>query len=406
MRGSGDADNLEPLEEEDLEPGSFDLVAPGRSSMDRYSLEERSNFFFSTEHPAVIFADGRLLHRFTGFLCAHRQASIPLLIFYLDALKALRAIEYSNAVIEALEPLKDHDFSRTSTPGTVNEFLRKKADSAFQALAQEDLPAFVTHVWTQTVSASIKKRITGTLPAHLRDMSEGLAEVFCLTDPSQNDNPIVFASEGMSCSTDFSRRWSKHTKHRYRVPSNYPVWDELCHSGKTAASFRAPKTNPFSVRRIREKLEAGKEHYETFLNYRRDGAPFMNLLMCAPLFDSRGKVRYFIGAQVDVSGLAKDCVGLESLQRLVDKQSQANVSEEDGEERRGLRGRAGEGGDEFRLLSEMLNLRELGNSSQARGNNAPPPERRRRACGGSHEQLAQATDPDPRRTVLHPKRRY
>lgn len=71
-------------------------------------------------------------------------------------------------------------------------------------------------------------------------------------------------------------------------------------------------------------LKQGKEHYETFLNYRRDGLPFMNLLMCTPLFDSKGQVRYHLGAQVDVSGLAKDCSGLESLRRLVDRDEEQN----------------------------------------------------------------------------------
>ena len=46
----------------------------------------------------------------------------------------------------------------------------------------------------------------------------------------------------------------------------------------------------------------------------------MNLLMTAPLCDSRGKIRYFIGAQVDVSGLVKECTELESLQRLLEMQ--------------------------------------------------------------------------------------
>lgn len=89
--------------------------------------------------------------------------------------------------------------------------------------------------------------------------------------------------------------------------------------GRNCRFLQGPKTNPFAVQRIREKLDQGKQHYETFLNYRRDGSPFMNLLMCAPLMDSTGIVRYFLGAQVDVSGLAKDCSGLESLRRLVDK---------------------------------------------------------------------------------------
>lgn len=45
----------------------------------------------------------------------------------------------------------------------------------------------------------------------------------------------------------------------------------------------------------------------------------MNLLMFTPLLDSTGTVRYFLGAQVDISGLVKDCSGLESLRRLVDQ---------------------------------------------------------------------------------------
>lgn len=78
----------------------------------------------------------------------------------------------------------------------------------------------------------------------------------------------------------------------------------------------------------------------------------MNLLMVAPLCDSRGKIRYHIGAQVDVSGLVKDCTDLESLQRLVVKQQQ-QVSFNEPVNR--VEGK----GDEFQELSEMLNIGEL-----------------------------------------------
>jgi hypothetical protein len=121
-----------------------------------------------------------------------------LLIYYLDALKALRAIEYANAVAEALEHIEGHDFSKHRARPTVNAWVQEKADLAFAALVRDDLPAFVTHTFIQVVSVSIQRRICGTLPPHLREASEGLAEVFCLTDPSRLDNPIVFASEGMS----------------------------------------------------------------------------------------------------------------------------------------------------------------------------------------------------------------
>jgi hypothetical protein len=78
----------------------------------------------------------------------------------------------------------------------------------------------------------------------------------------------------------------------------------------------------------------------------------MNLLMTAPLCDSRGKIRYFIGAQVDVSGLVKECTELESLQKLLELQ-------ERGEEAPQLHKPSVEKSDELRELSEMLNQGEL-----------------------------------------------
>ena len=78
----------------------------------------------------------------------------------------------------------------------------------------------------------------------------------------------------------------------------------------------------------------------------------MNLLMTAPLCDSRGKIRYFIVAQVDVSGLVKECTELESLQKLLELQ-------ERGEEAPQLHKPSVEKSDELRELSEMLNQGEL-----------------------------------------------
>lgn len=191
-----DVDRLSPLLEDD--PRSFDLVAPGEADMSKggFSLELRSEELFSKEHLEAIFHDTPSLLRFTSFLSMSRPKSIPVLIYYLDALKALRAINYANAVAEALEPLEGHDFSRNPARPTVNAILEDRAKQAFDVLVRDDLPAFITHVFIQVVSVSIQKRITGNLPPLLREASEGLAEVFCLSDPSRTDNPIIFASEG------------------------------------------------------------------------------------------------------------------------------------------------------------------------------------------------------------------
>ncbi|KAI9750106.1 MAG: hypothetical protein M1815_002024 [Lichina confinis] len=73
----------------------------------------------------------------------------------------------------------------------------------------------------------------------------------------------------------------------------------------------------------------------------------MNLLMISPLRDSKGEVRYHIGAQVDVSGIVKECTDLESLRRLVlrdEAEAEAEVEPKK---------------DAFQELSEMFNMHEL-----------------------------------------------
>jgi len=188
-------DQLEPVVEDD--PASYNLVAPPpRTAHDEYSLERASQALFSRDHLQVIFADPAFLLQFTSFLGLHRPQSVPLLVHYLDSLKSLRAIHYANAILQGLDPVDGLDFTRRAVKPTINTFLEDRANSAFDALVKEELPAFITHQYIQVVSISIAARITGSLAPHLRDASEGLAEVFCLTDPSRPDNPIVFASEG------------------------------------------------------------------------------------------------------------------------------------------------------------------------------------------------------------------
>ncbi|KHJ31498.1 putative white collar protein [Erysiphe necator] len=318
-----------------IDANSFDLVVPDTNNSEispHHFLEDRSELLFSHEHLQIIFNDSCLLLKFTSFLSSYRVSSIPILVYYLDSIKALKAISYSNAIAEALEPIPGFEFTAEPVIRTSNSDLETKSKKAFDILVREDLPAYITHVYAQTVSQSIQRRITGTLPAHLVEASEGLAEVFCMTDPSRPDNPIIFSSEEF------------HRTTQYGIP--YVI-------GRNCRFLQGPKTNPFSIKRFREKINAGMEHCEVILNYRRDGSPFMNLFMCAPLCDSKGKIRYFIGAQVDVSGLVNECSDFESFKRLVAKvervRNDSNASLEIEEETK----------DEFQELSEMLNLQEL-----------------------------------------------
>ena len=228
------SDPMEPLTGDPA--GSFDLVAPAEEGRQVFSLEARSEQLFSRAHLEIVFANPSSLLRFTAFLSTYRPQSVPILIYYLDALKALKAIRYANAIAEALSPIPNYDFTADLANPTTNRELEHKAASAFTVLTHEDLPAFITHVFIQVVSQSISRRITGTLAPHLREASEGLAEVFCLTDPSRPDNPIVFASEGMPARLFI---FFNGAKLFIRISSYHPVWHELCHWAKLSFSPRS-----------------------------------------------------------------------------------------------------------------------------------------------------------------------
>lgn len=45
--------------------------------------------------------------------------------------------------------------------------------------------------------------------------------------------------------------------------------------------------------------------------------------MIAPLYDNQGRVRYFIGAQIDINGLIEGGRGLDSFERLLAQDRQA-----------------------------------------------------------------------------------
>jgi hypothetical protein len=238
-----ESEQLDPVLEDD--PKSFELVAPPVNVPRGFSVEQRADDMFSRAHLEEIFEDVQSMLRFIQFLSDHRPNSIPLLTYYLDALKALKAIKYANALAEGLLPITGLDFTNTNVDRTINASLEKRALVAFDALVNEDLPAYISHVFVQEVSLSLKQRVTGTMPVHLRETSNGLAEVFCLTDPSREDNPIVFASEEF------------HRTTQYGV--DYAI-------GRNCRFLQGPKTSRNSINRLADGVKQGKEVNELFIN--------------------------------------------------------------------------------------------------------------------------------------------
>ena len=76
--------------------------------------------------------------------------------------------------------------------------------------------------------------------------------------------------------------------------------------------------------------------------------------MCVPLRDQSGKVRYYLGAQLDITGLVNDCTGLTTLQKIVDRNDADPIHDMNGDSAEESLQK-----DEFEQLSEAFNPQEL-----------------------------------------------
>lgn len=106
-------------------------------------------------------------------------------------------------------------------------------------------------------------------------------QCFIITDPSLQDNPIVYASQDFLSLTGYSR-------------------DEVL--GRNCRFLQGAETSPQKVKQIREAVTSGSDVTVTFVNYTADGTPFWNKLFIAALRDAQNNIVNFIGVSVKVAG--------------------------------------------------------------------------------------------------------
>ncbi|BCM85237.1 hypothetical protein mvi_36980 [Methylobacterium indicum] len=101
-----------------------------------------------------------------------------------------------------------------------------------------------------------------------------------LTDPNQDDEPIVF------------------TNRAFLDLTGYGV-DEVV--GRNCRFLQGPDTQPDRLDEIRAALRDNRDLTIEIVNHRRDGTPFVNALFIGPVFDGEGRLRYRFGSQIDVT---------------------------------------------------------------------------------------------------------
>ena len=102
-----------------------------------------------------------------------------------------------------------------------------------------------------------------------------------VTDPNQQDNPVVLANQAFLDMTGYSA-------------------EEVV--GRNCRFLQGPETETQALKCLRDLPTTSKDTLQVeLLNYRKDGSSFWNQLSISAVHDEEGRLIYYFGCQKDVS---------------------------------------------------------------------------------------------------------
>lgn len=116
-----------------------------------------------------------------------------------------------------------------------------------------------------------------------------------LTDPSIDDNPIVFANKAFFDLTGYEE-------------------EEVL--GRNCRFLQGAQTDRTAVAQLREAVEGKSAVALEILNYRRDGTAFWNAVFIGPVYDKAGDLRFFFASQLDVTRRRNTEQGYRQAQKM------------------------------------------------------------------------------------------
>ncbi|MGG7056356.1 PAS domain-containing protein [Nitrosomonas sp. ANs5] len=120
----------------------------------------------------------------------------------------------------------------------------------------------------------------GLIPQVLSKILDASVNGITLADPDQEDLPLVYANKAFETITGYTQAET---------------------IGKNCRFLQGTDRDQPERFRLKAALE-NKEPIEIILrNYRKNGELFYNHLNITPLFDSSGRLLYFLGVQYDVT---------------------------------------------------------------------------------------------------------
>ena len=100
-----------------------------------------------------------------------------------------------------------------------------------------------------------------------------------ISNPRLKDNPIIACNASFIELTGYGE-------------------DEIV--GRNCRFLAGPATEPWLSETIRSGVRKHRPVLVEILNYKRDGTPFRNAVLVAPIFDEAGELEFFLGSQVEL----------------------------------------------------------------------------------------------------------
>ena len=140
------------------------------------------------------------------------------------------------------------------------------------------------------------------IPFVLSQILDSCVNGITLSDPDQEDNPLVYANEAFELITGYSR-------------------EEIL--GRNCRFLQGDDRDQEGIGQIRQAMRENKSVTVTLRNYRKDGELFYNRFSIRPLFDRQGRVIYYLGVQYDVTNQVQAEEELKRLKQLLNKVDKA-----------------------------------------------------------------------------------
>ncbi|ARS26783.1 LuxR C-terminal-related transcriptional regulator [Sphingomonas sp. KC8] len=113
----------------------------------------------------------------------------------------------------------------------------------------------------------------------LSAMIDNSAVAAVISNPRLPDNPIIECNAAFESLTGYRR-------------------DEII--GRNCRFLAGPRTEPGLTAEIVSAVREKRPVLVEILNYKKDGTPFRNAVLVAPIFDGNGDLEYFLGSQMEV----------------------------------------------------------------------------------------------------------